>query len=177
MSNIDKKEIFVTLLEEGSPTLRRTSAMELEEGLYKLLPSENYDPEDEVWEFEPGAIVFGQLRKNDTNEEMLVATRIPESRESILLATPGKKIVPMIVQAFVNNKFIRKRTEAVDLGNGLYKLLPTEDYTPQSEQWEFAPGSVIRAVEEKKERELIAFDQIREDRMNEFYARQFQKKS
>jgi hypothetical protein len=35
-------------------------------------------------------------------------------------------------------------TEALDLGNGFFKILPTKRYDPQDEKWEFPPGSVVR---------------------------------
>ncbi len=58
MKSEDTVEVFVPLLDEGTPTLRGTQALPLGEGLYKvLLPVSNYDPEDEVWEFPPGSIV------------------------------------------------------------------------------------------------------------------------
>jgi hypothetical protein len=50
-------EVFVPLLEEGTPTIRGTQALPLPNGLYKLLPTPNYDPEDEIWEFLPGSVV------------------------------------------------------------------------------------------------------------------------
>ena len=62
-------KVYVQLLEEGTPTARPTEAIELEGGLFQLLPTKDYDPEDEVWEFLPGSIVkckmieglFGQM--------------------------------------------------------------------------------------------------------------------
>ncbi len=50
-------EIYVPLLEEGTPTIRPTMAIPLGGDLYKVLPTPNYDPEDEIWEFLPGSIV------------------------------------------------------------------------------------------------------------------------
>lgn len=50
-------EIFVPLLEEGTPTIRPTQAIPLGNGTYKVLPTPDYDPEDEVWEFLPGSVV------------------------------------------------------------------------------------------------------------------------
>ena len=50
-------EVYVVLLEEGSPTIRGTQAIVLGNDLYKLLPTPKYDPEDEIWEFLPGSTV------------------------------------------------------------------------------------------------------------------------
>ena len=55
MSNI--KNIYVQLLDEGSPTARPTEAEELKSGLFKVLPTPDYDPDDEKWEFPPGSLV------------------------------------------------------------------------------------------------------------------------
>lgn len=50
-------QIFVQLLDEGTDVYRPTEAVPLERGLYRLLPTPNYDPEDEKWEFPPGSVV------------------------------------------------------------------------------------------------------------------------
>lgn len=57
MSEEKKIKVYVTLLEEGTDTIRATDAIDLGNGLFKLLPTHNYDPEDEIWEFLPGSIV------------------------------------------------------------------------------------------------------------------------
>ena len=50
-------EIYVRLLEEGTNCSRPTQGVVLGNGLLKLLPTANYDPNDERWEFLPGSIV------------------------------------------------------------------------------------------------------------------------
>ncbi len=35
-------------------------------------------------------------------------------------------------------------TEALDLGNGLFKMLATPDYDAEAEHWEFPPDSIVR---------------------------------
>jgi len=54
--------VYVELPEESSPTIRPTQAEDLGDGTYKLLPAEDYDPEDEVWEFPPDSIVKAEKR-------------------------------------------------------------------------------------------------------------------
>ena len=49
--------IYIYLLDEGTDTWRPTQAIDLGNGRYKVLPTGNYDLEDEVWEFLPGTIV------------------------------------------------------------------------------------------------------------------------
>jgi hypothetical protein len=50
-------EIHVRLLDEGTDCSRPTQGVVLGNGLFKLLPTDNYDPNDEHWEFVPGSIV------------------------------------------------------------------------------------------------------------------------
>ena len=49
--------IYINLLNEGTPTMRPTTAVNIGNGLYKILPTNDYDPEDETWEFLPDSIV------------------------------------------------------------------------------------------------------------------------
>jgi hypothetical protein len=37
-----------------------------------------------------------------------------------------------------------RQVRALNLGDGLYKILPSTDYHPEKEQWEFPPHSVVR---------------------------------
>lgn len=69
----NKITVYLNLLEEGTPTWRPTEAVDLGNGLYKLLPTDNYDPEDEIWEFLPGSIVKIKSAKTDEGEEVLLA--------------------------------------------------------------------------------------------------------
>ena len=50
-------EICVRLLDEGTDVSRPTQGAILGDGLFELLPTDNYDPDDEHWEFLPGSIV------------------------------------------------------------------------------------------------------------------------
>ena len=64
-------EIYVNLLEDGTPRSRPAQAQVLENGLFKLLPTENYDPDDEHWEFPPGSIVRGREVRRDGKSTLL----------------------------------------------------------------------------------------------------------
>ncbi|MFZ5930226.1 MAG: hypothetical protein ACOY15_03305 [Pseudomonadota bacterium] len=68
----DTVTIYVELLEEGTPTIRGTDAISLGNGVYKVLATPNYDPEDEIWKFLPGSLVRCEPRKN-FGEEILYA--------------------------------------------------------------------------------------------------------
>jgi hypothetical protein len=49
--------IYIRLLNEGTLVYRPTEGEMLEELVFKVLPTEDYDPDDEQWEFPPGKIV------------------------------------------------------------------------------------------------------------------------
>lgn len=68
--------IYVELLDEGSPVMRPTKGEEVGSGIYRLLPTIDYDPDDEHWEFLPGSIVRGFPKKLQTGEEVLVAREL-----------------------------------------------------------------------------------------------------
>lgn len=66
------RTIYIRLLEEGTEVLRPTEAEELEGGLLKVLPTPNYDPRNEHWEFGPGTVVRGIVREVE-GDAVLVA--------------------------------------------------------------------------------------------------------
>jgi hypothetical protein len=53
----DTTTVYVQLLDEGTVVFRPTQGERVSEGVYRLLPTPDYDPEDENWEFLPGQIV------------------------------------------------------------------------------------------------------------------------
>lgn len=69
------KTIYVRLLDEGTDVFRPTKIESLEDGLFKLLPTPEYDPDDEHWEFTPGCVVRGVTRKLE-GETVLVAVSV-----------------------------------------------------------------------------------------------------
>jgi hypothetical protein len=68
----DTVEIYIRLFDEGTEWSRPTQALDLGDGLLKVLPTPNYDPADEVWEFPPDSIVRSKVRKSE-GKEFLVA--------------------------------------------------------------------------------------------------------
>ena len=49
--------IYVPLLDEGVPVIRPTSGEKLGDDLFRVLPTENYNPAIETWAFPPDTIV------------------------------------------------------------------------------------------------------------------------
>ncbi len=68
-------KVYVSLLDEGTDTLRPTQALVLKGGVYELLPTPNYDPENETWEFLPGTKVVCEEQKHSTAGKILVVVR------------------------------------------------------------------------------------------------------
>jgi hypothetical protein len=58
-----EKNIYIRLLGEGAPVYRAVPATEIRENLYHLKGYNIYDPEEESWEFAPGALVVVEERK------------------------------------------------------------------------------------------------------------------
>jgi hypothetical protein len=68
-------EIHIRLLHEGTECSRPTLALDLGNGLFKVLPTSNYDPEDEVWEFPPDSIVRTEVRRTEGKQLLLAVAR------------------------------------------------------------------------------------------------------
>jgi hypothetical protein len=67
--------IHIQLLNEGTRVFRPTQGELIEDMVFKVLPTENYDPDDETWEFPPGKIVRCErgILKSLGNKEVLIA--------------------------------------------------------------------------------------------------------
>ena len=73
-SDINLIEIYVKLIGEGTMVFRPTHGELIGEGLFRLLPTEDYDPEDEAWEFLPGSVVRGEMRRLDGGEVIIAVS-------------------------------------------------------------------------------------------------------
>lgn len=58
-------------MNEGTEVSRPTDAVDLGNGLFKLLMVEGYDPKDETWEFPPGSTVRAEVRHDESGEYLL----------------------------------------------------------------------------------------------------------
>lgn len=130
-------DVCVELLDEGTESWCRTKALDIGDGLYKLLPTPDYDPEDEMWAFLPGDIV-----------------RLEPVQSSFGLINKGVRhcnpdVIRIDVEQVEGSPFWVKRTNALSLGGGLYKILPTPTYDSSVEKWEFVPGDIVRLKEFK----------------------------
>ncbi len=72
MTEVKRVTVYVELLEEGSPTIRPTEAIDNGNGLYKLLPTSGYNPEDEKWKFLPETLVRCEKREGFHGEYLHV---------------------------------------------------------------------------------------------------------
>lgn len=67
----DTVEIYIRLLDEGTECSRPTWALNLGDGLLKVLPTPNYDPANEFWEFPPDSIVRSEVRQSEGKKFLL----------------------------------------------------------------------------------------------------------
>ncbi len=67
-------EIYVALLNEGTAVWRPVKAEQISEGVFRILPENDYDPSIEDWEFLPGTIVQCEFKKLNSGAA-LVAVR------------------------------------------------------------------------------------------------------
>jgi hypothetical protein len=54
------------------------------------------------------------------------------------------KKTQIYVRLLDEGTIVSRPTEALDLGDGLFKIFPVANYDLQDEVWEFPPGSTVR---------------------------------
>jgi hypothetical protein len=73
-SSTSASTIYIPLLNEGTSVVRPTQGIKLGESLYRVLPTQDYDPKDEQWAFPPGSVVECVLESR-SGREVLVARK------------------------------------------------------------------------------------------------------
>lgn len=67
-----------------------------------------------------------------------------------LIITQRMAVAPTTETIYINlideGTKVARPTEGITFGNSIYKVLPTPDYDPENEHWEFPPGSIVRCV-------------------------------
>jgi hypothetical protein len=76
-TNVRKETIYIGLLNEGTSVWRPAPALRIGPHIYVVLPTPNYDPEDEEWEFPPGSVVVGQMQAK-SGGDVLVAIALAD---------------------------------------------------------------------------------------------------
>ena len=74
-------EIYIFLEEDDA--FRPTQAIVREDGYYEVLPTPDYDPEDELWGFLPGSIVRCEPRNFETKHYLLAVEQISPPHDII----------------------------------------------------------------------------------------------
>lgn len=74
-SDTKTTRVFVRLLDEGTDVSRPVEALALGDGLFKILPTPNYDAQDETWEFPPGSVVRTEIHTDQTGDYLLAVQR------------------------------------------------------------------------------------------------------
>jgi hypothetical protein len=76
MKSSDKVIIYIRLLDEGVPVARPTYGEAIEDNIFRVLPTKNYNPDDETWEFPPGTVVRCERKISPDGREALLAVAI-----------------------------------------------------------------------------------------------------
>jgi hypothetical protein len=72
-----RNTIYIPLLNEGTDVVRPTTGIRIGENTYRVLATDNYDPNVEDWAFPPGTIVecVTETRSDRGPKQVLVARR------------------------------------------------------------------------------------------------------
>jgi hypothetical protein len=68
---MDDIEIHIRLLNEGTEVSRPTRAINIGDGLFRILPVPGYDTDDEEWEFAPGSVIRTERRSSELGDYLL----------------------------------------------------------------------------------------------------------
>jgi hypothetical protein len=70
---MSKSTIYIYLLDEGTDVWRPTEGEEVAELTFRVLPTPNYNPEDEHWAYPPGILVRCAYKTLSEGKLVLVA--------------------------------------------------------------------------------------------------------
>jgi hypothetical protein len=79
------EQIYIPLEGEGVDVWRPTQAERLGDGSYRVLPTPDYDAEDETWKFAPGSRVVCEPRQL-SGRRIVAAVRLapaPSGRQAV----------------------------------------------------------------------------------------------
>jgi len=68
--------LYIPLLNEGTDVLRPTTAILLRPGVVRVLPTEDYDPATDEWEFRPASEVQCQTEVRSGREVLIARHRV-----------------------------------------------------------------------------------------------------
>jgi hypothetical protein len=77
------EQIYVALLDEGVNVWRPVPAYRIDASTFIVLRPDNYDPEDETWEFPPGAMVACETRSTSSGQILAAVRRVNVSQTKI----------------------------------------------------------------------------------------------
>lgn len=134
--------VHVMIYEASIDILCPALALRMTGDSFKLLPHPDYDPEDEDWQFLPGAVVRTETRHFSPQQTAL------KTAHTVLLAVeqiePPPQPVPIYVRLAAPNQSQVQRVGAISLGNHLFQLPTQQEDAPAHEIWEFSPGAIVR---------------------------------
>lgn len=79
-----------------------------------------------------------------------------------ILNNHSKELVEIYVKLLGDEDGTLRPTQAISLGNNLYKILPIPNYDIADEEWEFVPNSIVRCEEReyRKQPYLFAIERV-----------------
>ncbi len=72
----ETETIYIPLLNEGTPVVRATLGTKVGGNVYRVLPSKDYDPATEEWEFPPGSVVACTVERRNRNEVLVAKKKV-----------------------------------------------------------------------------------------------------
>ncbi len=134
-------------LEEDDWCYRPTQAKRIAGDIFELLPTDDYDPEDEVWRFVPGSYVRCAYVTKENATDYGMQESSFERKESIIIAHTLFEF-QSVDEVFVS---FADRTgfppiPAKHIKDNIFELQDSE-YTPyEDDEWVFKPGDIVRCA-------------------------------
>lgn len=120
-------DIYVELLDEGSEMWRLTQGIESQEGLWEVLPTQNYDSQEETWLHPPHSFV--RLKQSSRGD--FVAVHVDPSAVRIQMPMTGGPFK-------VTTAYAKPTAEG-----GLFEILPMKDHENIQKDWVFPPKTKV----------------------------------
>ena len=77
------EQIYIPLLDEGVDVWRPTQGERLADGTYRVLPTPDYDPADETWQYPPGSRVVCEPRQMSGGTVIAAVRAAPAGRQAV----------------------------------------------------------------------------------------------
>jgi hypothetical protein len=133
MNNQKITDVYVELLHEGSEMWRLTQAIESQEGLWEVLPTQDYDSEEETWLHPPRSLV--RLK--------------PSSRGDVMAVHPDPSAVRIQMPMTGGDLDVSTAYVKPVEGEECFEILPLSEHPTLQRQWLFPPKTKVRLEKRK----------------------------